>query len=189
MVTLHACCAPRLAHEFGDAVHTHALPVELHAGVVPPQVPHEPPQPSLPQTLPEQFGVQAQLPPLHTYCAPNPWVQESGEVVQLHAVPEPLQVGVSTLHTPHEPPQPSLPHTLPTQPAAQLHAPEALHEYCAPMLAAHESGEVLHTQAEPSALHCGCAPPHVVAQQMPPTQCRFWHWLSPPQDPPLGFLS
>ncbi len=57
-----------------------------------PQVPHEPPQPSSPQVLPAQFGVQ-------------PWVWHWPAEVQVWPLGQVPQV----------PPQPSLPHCLPLQ--------------------------------------------------------------------------
>lgn len=81
----------------------------LHVWLAP-QVPQEPPQPSSPQALPAQLGVQHAL-ALHTcpeaqQALPQVvWVQAQLPLVQLWFAPQ----------VPQEPPQPSSPQVLPLQ--------------------------------------------------------------------------
>ena len=94
----------------------------------PTQDPHDPPQPSVPQSLPVQAGVQVfvtQLPAVQVWLLvqdphdpPQPSAPQSVPAhfgVQVPATHDP-EVQVSpVLHEPHEPPQPSAPQSLPVQ--------------------------------------------------------------------------
>jgi len=122
--------APAL-HEKQAPLPLHALPAE--------HVPHEPPQPSVPQARPTQFGEHTQCPDAsHIWLAPQlphvpehpslPHVRPAHDGAQLvtHA-PAPLHTSEPE-HVPHVPPQPSLPHMRPEHAGAHAHRPVASHD-------------------------------------------------------------
>ncbi len=81
-----------------------------------PHTPQEPPQPSSPQVLPAQFGLQQasawQTSPTAQHDPPQ------GKVSQVQVEPVGSHVSLSG-QAPHEPPQPSSPQTLPVQSGVQ----------------------------------------------------------------------
>jgi hypothetical protein len=172
---------------------THA-PEALHDWPVG-QMPHEPPQPSSPQSRPVQSGVHAAMhvPPTQyrsrpRHRVPHPPQLFGSVVVSAHA---PLQ-SVPLVHTqlppeshirslghePQEPPQPSSPQTRPVQSGAQRQTPPA-----------QNSSEAQVTPQPPQlfgSLDVSMqVPPHTVPEQ---TQAPEALHVSPPehvpQDPP-----